>query len=61
MREAQTKFDSNFDDAEEYIMQIIGEVKEHATRDELDGMEINDEIENYMREKIIEEVKCMSL
>ena len=33
MREAQTKFDSKFDDAEEYIMQIKAEVKEHATRD----------------------------
>ena len=42
-------------------MQIIGEVKEHATRDELNGMEINDEIENYMREKLIEEVKSMYL
>ena len=61
MRDAQKKFDSKFDDPEEYIMQIIGEVKEHATRDELNGMEINDEIENYMREKLIEEVKCMSL
>ena len=46
MREAQKKFDSKFDDAEEYIMQIIGEVKEHATTDELDGMEIKNEIEN---------------
>ena len=40
-------------------MQIMGEVKEHVTRDELDGMEINAEIENYMQEKLIEEVKCM--
>ena len=54
-------FDSKFDDPEEYIMQIIGEVKEHATRDELIGLEINDEIENYMQVKLIEEVKCMSL
>ena len=61
MREAQSKFDSKFDDAEYYIMQIIGEVKEHATTDDLDGMEINNEIENNMREKLIEEVKCMSL
>ena len=61
MREAQKKFDSKFDDPEEYIMQIIREVKEHATREELNGVEINDEIENYMREKLIEQVKCMSV
>ena len=42
-------------------MQIIGEVKEHVTRDELNGMEMNDEIESYMREKLIEEVKCISV
>ena len=59
MREAKSKFDSieKIVDVQEYIMQIIGEVKEHATKDELDGLEINNEIENYMREKLIEEVK----
>ena len=61
MRDAQKKFDSKFEDLEEYISQIIREVKEHATREELNGVEINDEIENYMREKLIEQVKCMSL
>ena len=43
-------------DVEEYILQIIGEVKEHARREELDGLEINEEIEKYMREKLIEQI-----
>ena len=51
MREAPSKFDSTEknDDVQEYILQIIGEVKEHATTDELDGLEINGEIEKYMK------------
>ena len=42
MRDAQKKFDSKFEDLEEYILQIIREVKEHVTREELNGVEIND-------------------
>ena len=59
MREAQSKFDSieKIDDVQEYIMQIISEVKEHTTADELDGLQINDEIEKYMYEKLIEELQ----
>ena len=59
MREAQSKFDSieKIDDVQEYIMLIISEVKEHTTMDELDGLEINEEIEKDMCEKLIEEVQ----
>ena len=59
MREAQSKFDSieKIDDVQEYIMQIISEVKEHTTTGELDGLQINDEVEKYMYEKIIEELQ----
>ena len=46
MREAQSKFDTieKFESVEEYILQIIVEVKEHATPEELDGIKIDDEI-----------------
>ena len=58
MRRAQSKFDSieKIYDVEEYILQIIGEVKEHATPEELDGIKIDDEIEMYMRIKLIEQM-----
>ena len=50
MREVQHKFDyiesvvgfGDDDIIEEYIMQIIIEVKENATVDELDGLQINE-------------------
>ena len=34
---------------------------QYAVLNRVNGVEINDEIENYMREKLIEEVKSMSL
>ena len=48
MRDSQKKFDSKFEDLEEYISQIIRQVIENATREELNGVEINEEIENYI-------------
>ena len=59
MREAQSKFDSieKIYDVQEYIMQIISEVKEHATMDELDGLHINDEIEKYVYENQLKSCK----